>query len=242
MAVARVGVIIPAAGAGQRLAAAVPKALLQLGGVPLLVWAARAAVQAGAAALVVAAPPGRRAEVEALLTDDDEVRCALSADVVLSVVEGGGTRQRSVEVALAALAPEIDVVLVHDAARALAPAALVRRVVAAVESGMDAVVPAVPVVDTLKQVDSAGAVVATPDRSSLRAVQTPQGFRRKVLEDAHRAAVERGDSSVTDDAGLVERNGGTVHVVPGDDVAFKITTAADVLFAEALLAPREESS
>ena len=116
-------------------------------------------------------------------------------------------------------------VLVHDAARALTPSALFADVAAAVAAGAPAVVPGLPVVDTVKQVDESGTVVATPPRASLRAIQTPQGFRRDVLERAH---AEAGAHSVTDDAALVEALGLPVLVVPGDPRAHKITTPDDL--------------
>ena len=121
-----------------------------------------------------------------------------------------------------------DVLLVHDAARCLTPAQPIRRVVEAVRAGEVAVVPVVPVVDTVKQVDAAGHVVGTPDRSALRAVQTPQGFAPAVLLAAYDAA---GDVA-TDDAGLVERLGRRVATVEGAALAFKVTTAEDRMRAE----------
>lgn len=134
-----------------------------------------------------------------------------------------------------------DVVLVHDAARPFVPPELVARVVAAVEAGHDAVVPGLPVTDTVKRVGAelAGAapVVGTVERAQLRAVQTPQGFRLGLLRRAHdQAARHAHDESLaaTDDAGLVERLGATVVVVPGDERAAKITTARDLRVAELL--------
>lgn len=150
----------------------------------------------------------------------------------VTVVPGGAERTHSVAAGLAALRDEVDVVLVHDAARCLAPASLFDRLVAAVAAGADAVVPGLLVTDTIKQVDPAGHVVATPDRSSLRAIQTPQAFRRSVLLQAHASGVE-----ATDDAGLVERLGGTVTVIDGDDLAFKVTTPADLERASRILGP-----
>ncbi len=213
-----VGAIVPAAGAGTRLGPGAPKALRELAGEPLLVHAVRrlrACPSVGP--IVVAAPPGELALVRDLLPD------AL-------VVAGGAERQDSVAAALAALPPEVDRVLVHDAARALVPIEVVEAVVAALESA-DAVVPVLPVADTVKQVDATGAVVRTVPREDLRAVQTPQGFRRSVLEQAHRAA----GASLTDDAGLVEAAGVTVVTVPGSPLAFKVTTPFDLLVAEAVL-------
>src|SRR6266700_278059 len=132
-----------------------------------------------------------------------------------------------------AAAPSVGVVVVaappaevHDAARALAPTALVEAVAAAVRGGADAVIPVLPVVDTVKEV-VADTVVGTVDRSVLRVVQTPQGFRRAVLAAAHRAAVD----SHTDDAGLVEKLGVPVVAVPGHEAAFKITRPVDLVLA-----------
>jgi 2-C-methyl-D-erythritol 4-phosphate cytidylyltransferase len=158
------------------------------------------------------------------------------------VVAGGATRSLSVREALAALPPDIDVVLVHDAARPLAPVALVEAVEAAVRAGHPAVVPGLPVVDTVKQVAATARgtdeVVGTVDRAALRAVQTPQGFRRDVLQDAYRDAAAAGVLDATDDAGLVERLGVPVAVVPGDERAFKVTRPLDLLLADAVLAQR----
>jgi 2-C-methyl-D-erythritol 4-phosphate cytidylyltransferase len=123
-------------------------------------------------------------------------------------------------------------VLVHDAARPLTPPAVVRRVVDAVAAGHGAVVPVIPMADTVKRVDDDGAVLSTVDRSALRSVQTPQGFRAEVLARAHGSASD----PLTDDAGLVEAIGDPVHTVEGDPLAFKITTAWDLRIAELLLA------
>ena len=150
----------------------------------------------------------------------------------VTVVSGGAERTQSVSAGLAALRDDVDIVLVHDAARCLAPPALFDRLVAAVRAGAEAVVPGLPVADTVKQVDTDGVVVATPERSSLRAVQTPQAFRRSVLTRAHASGAE-----ATDDAALVERLGGRVLVIDGDDLAFKVTTAADLERADRILGP-----
>ena len=147
------------------------------------------------------------------------------------MVAGGENRQASVAAALAAVPERYDIVLVHDAARALAPTGLVEAVAAAVRAGAEAVIPVLPVVDTVKEV-AAETVVGTVDRSVLRAVQTPQGFRRGVLAAAHAGAVDQH----TDDAGLVEKLGLPVHTVPGDPAAFKVTRPVDLVLAEALLA------
>ena len=138
-------------------------------------------------------------------------------------------RTDSVAAGLAALRREDGIVLVHDAARALAPPALFSRLVREVRNGHPAVVPGTPVTDTVKTVDARGRVTGTPDRASLRAIQTPQAFLREVLEHAHTAAA---GSHATDDAALVERVGGHVRVVEGDALAFKITTPDDLALAE----------
>jgi 2-C-methyl-D-erythritol 4-phosphate cytidylyltransferase len=145
--------------------------------------------------------------------------------VPVRVVAGGAERPDSVAAGLAALPADVDIVLVHDAARALTPSSQFAAVAAAVAAGAPAVVPGVPVVDTVKQVDGSGTVVATPPRAALRAIQTPQGFRRDVLERAHATA---GAHPVTDDAELVEALGLPVLVVPGDPRAHKITTPDDL--------------
>jgi len=184
-------------------------------------------------AVVVAAPANDVAAVQRLLG-----RQVLGTDVW--VVPGGDTRQRSVAAALTALPAHIDTVLVHDAARPLVPVELVTRVVAALRDGAAAAIPVLPVPDTLKEIESVGAsgrVVRTVDRTRLRAVQTPQGFRRDVLTQAHEAALVDGVET-TDDAGLVERIGVEVVVVPGAEDAFKVTRPLDLALAEAVLAGR----
>jgi 2-C-methyl-D-erythritol 4-phosphate cytidylyltransferase len=217
---------VPAAGRGDRLGPGVPKALREVGGVPMLVRSVRTLARARLVDVVlVAAPPGEVSAVRALL-DDHEVPAEVS------VVAGGGTRQDSVALAVAALPADVEVVLVHDAARPLVPVELVDTVAAAVLEGAAAVVPALPVVETIKEVDASSVVRSTPERSRLRAVQTPQGFRRAVLEQAHASAA---GADATDDAGLVERLGVPVHVVAGAEEAFKVTRPLDLLFAEALI-------
>ncbi len=186
--------------------------------------------------VVVAAPPDDVDHVQRLLA-------ALGRAEQVHVVAGGATRSASVLAALKILAEDVDVVLVHDAARPLTPVGLVESVDAAVRAGHPAVVPGLPVVDTVKQVDDRTddglpAVVGTVDRSSLRAVQTPQGFRRDVLDEAYALAARSGWLDATDDAGLVERLGHTVSVVPGDELAFKVTRPLDLVLADAVLTAR----
>ena len=228
--------VVPAAGRGERLGPGAPKALRRVGGVPMLVLAVRALASAHCVDLVVVAAPSDGVEEVAALLGEHGLLDAAPGRAAATVVAGGDTRQDSVARALAALPPEVDVVLVHDAARPLVPASLVDAVAAAVRNGADAVVPAIPVADTVKSVDAADVVSATLDRSTLRSVQTPQGFRRETLTQAHAAADPT--APATDDAGLVEALGGKVVVVPGDEEAFKVTRPLDLLLAEAVLARR----
>ncbi|MFF2143347.1 2-C-methyl-D-erythritol 4-phosphate cytidylyltransferase [Kitasatospora sp. NPDC058190] len=235
--------VVPAAGRGERLGPGAPKALRELGGVPLLVHAVRALARSRAVGLVVvAAPADGVAEVVALLDshglDGKDIR----------VVAGGATRQESVRLGLAAIPEDVGIVLVHDAARPLVPVEVVDAVAAAVRAGAEAVVPAVPLADTVKRVEPNPGhpepVVDTPERATLRAVQTPQGFDRAALVEVHAKALAEEAAggadapAVTDDAGLVERYGGRVVVVPGHEEAFKVTRPLDLVLAEAVLARR----
>ena len=216
-----VGVLVPAAGAGVRMGPGAPKALRDLAGEPLLVHAVRRLRECPSVGRVVVAAP---------VAELDHVRTLLSAyDVV--VVPGGAHRQDSVAQALAALPAEVELVLVHDAARALVPVAVVEAVVAALRAGAAAVVPVLAVTDTVKRVDSDGVVVATLAREELRTVQTPQGFTRQVLELVHAQA----PGPLTDDAGLCEVLGIAVQTVAGAAEALKVTRPFDLLVAEAVL-------
>ncbi|MCS0638762.1 2-C-methyl-D-erythritol 4-phosphate cytidylyltransferase [Streptomyces sp. LP05-1] len=234
----RTAVVIPAAGRGVRLGPGTPKALRALNGTPILIHAVRAMAASRAVSLVVVvAPPDGAAEVKNLLDAH-----ALPERTDYLVVPGGETRQESVRLGLEALPEGVTTVLVHDAARPLVPVETVDAVIEAVQEGAVAVVPAVPLADTVKEVEPAaegagGApepVVATPDRARLRAVQTPQGFAHETLLRAHRTVTE----AVTDDAGMVERLGEPVVVVPGHEEAFKVTRPLDLVLAEAVLARR----
>ena len=220
-------VIVPAAGRGERLGPGAPKALRTLAGQPILLHAVTNLATARDVDLIVVAVPEDAVE---------ESRALLAGiDLPVVIVSGGETRQDSVARALLALPPEVDVVLVHDAARPLVPAEVIDRVAAAVRGGADAVIPTLGIVDTVKEVEPEDVVVGTVDRSRLHAVQTPQGFARDVLQRAH-AASDGGDA--TDDAGMVERMGTTVVVVPGHEEAFKITRPLDLVLAEAILVRR----
>lgn len=219
-----VGVVVVAAGSGSRLGAGVPKAFVHLAGRPLLAHALDTiARMPGRTEVVVVAPGGLTDPGGALWSGVD-----LPAGAV--VVAGGAERTDSVAAGMAALPVGCDVVLVHDAARCLMPLAVFLRVVEAVRAGAAGAVPGLPVVDTIKTVDAAGVITGTPDRSTLRAVQTPQGFRRAVLERAHASGLQ-----ATDDAALVELCGDAVVVVDGDPLGAKVTTADDLERAQWLL-------
>jgi 2-C-methyl-D-erythritol 4-phosphate cytidylyltransferase len=224
---ARTAAIVPAAGRGERLGVGTPKALRPLAGTPMLVHAIRALEASRCVdVIVVVAPEEHVASVSGLVAD---------MDIEIHVVQGGETRQSSVARGLIMLPEDVDVVLVHDAARPLVPPDVVASVVAAVQAGNPAVIPVIAVVDTVKEVDDGDHVTATVDRSRLRAVQTPQGFQRDVLQSVH-ARAETEDT--TDDAGLVEMAGIPVLVVEGHDEALKVTRPLDLLIAESIIAKR----
>jgi len=227
----RTAALVPAAGRGERLGPGAPKALREIGGVPMLVHAVKALCSApNVDVVVVAAPADAVEQTRALLSN-----VAGATDV--EVVSGGETRAESVARALIALPDDVDVVLVHDAARPLIPVELVTNVVNAVRAGNRAVVPGLAVVDTIKRVDAACIVQETVPRAELRAIQTPQGFDRALLQMAH-AGVDPDALTITDDAGLVEAMGIEVLVIPGHEDAFKVTTPSDIVLAEAILARR----
>ena len=215
---------------------------MALGGLPLVVHAASRLVEAGATTVVVTAPVAHVDALRAALAD-----AAGLCPPLVAVVPGGPTRQASVAAGLTALPSDAGpVVLVHDAARALAPVSLLVRVAQTVAAGHDAVVPALPVTDTVVRVvptSDAGPArsAGTLDRRALRAVQTPQGFRRDVLERAHAAgAAVAGDeaTAASDDASLVAALGLDVVLVDGDPRALKITTSHDLAVAALLLEER----
>lgn len=294
--------VLTAAGSGTRLGCDQPKALVPVGGQPMLLHAARGLLNAGVDGIVITAPATHIQQFEAALaplrasashteshgdhhTEPPGAHSPQGTATVtppllssltpqpgpsasekpapraperyapIRIVEGGATRQASVAAGLAAVASiceelgrpqgDEDVILIHDAARALTPPAMIHRVIDAVLAGSSAVIPALPVADTLKVINrdtatatTIGSVHATADRSALVAVQTPQGFPWHVIRDAHeRSAHLNHDEThaATDDAGLVESLGGHVDIVPGDSEALKITTPWDLRIAHHLL-------
>jgi len=212
--------VVTAAGSGERLGAGIPKAYVELGGCTMLERAVDGLLASGVVDRVVVAVPADRVDQTRLLLGDRAI-----------VVAGGSERPETVRHALAAVG-DPDFVLVHDAARPLTPADQIQRVVAALRDGLRAVIPVLPVIDTVKAVDANGVVLGTPERAGLRAVQTPQGFETELLRRAYERAA---GAAVTDDASLVEFLGTPVHTVTGDTLAFKITTPLDLRLAQALL-------
>jgi 2-C-methyl-D-erythritol 4-phosphate cytidylyltransferase/2-C-methyl-D-erythritol 2,4-cyclodiphosphate synthase len=219
----KVALLIPAAGSGERFGASIPKALVQLNGRTLI---EHAVLNLGpiATQIIVAAPVGFEDKFRELLGD------------AVTVVTGGSTRTKSVKIALESIAQDIEYVLVHDAARPLASSELGQRVIDALTAGDVAVIPALSVADTIKEVDVANYVVSTPNRERLRAVQTPQGFARETLIKAHMQNIE-----ATDDGALVEAMRGKVKIIEGENQALKITNPEDLASALKYLIPNQTS-
>jgi 2-C-methyl-D-erythritol 4-phosphate cytidylyltransferase len=202
--------IVVAGGSGDRFGAA--KQFARLGGATVLDRATGTAADACDDVIVVVSDAG-----------------GWTPPAGVRVASGGATRSDSVRSGLALVAEDVEIVVVHDAARPLASRALFAAVIAAVRSGADGAIPALPIVDTVKRVDG-DRVRGTLPRDDLVVVQTPQAFRAAMLRAAH-----AGDPVDTDDAALVEARGGTVVVVPGETRNLKLTVAADLELAQALL-------
>ena len=229
-------VVVVAAGMGTRLGEPLPKAAVEVAGKTLLQWALEGVVASGVASrIVVTVPPG------------DTVLRQVCEGFGALAVDGGATRADSVHAALAAIsqaapitgAPdtEPDAVLVHDSARCFTPVSVFENVCDALSAGEKAVIPVLPVVDTIKSIDAAGYVIGTPARSELRAVQTPQGFDLATLLQANRDLKKMDPvtaETITDDAMLAETLGIPVKTVPGHADAFKVTTPLDLILARAL--------
>jgi len=223
-------IIVVAAGSGTRLGASEPKAFVGIDERTVLRHALDGVFAASPAQVIVVAPVGLEGDAET------ELRAAAGDRADLGrVVTGGGTRQQSVAAGLRALWGDVSTVLVHDAARALTPPAQIDAVASAVTAS-SGVIPALPVVNTLKRV-AGESVVEAVDRAELVAAQTPQGFPRALLEAAYAAALESG-AEYTDDAALFAAAGHPVAHIRGTAQAFKITTPADLDRARQLLTPR----
>jgi 2-C-methyl-D-erythritol 4-phosphate cytidylyltransferase len=231
--------LILAAGAGERLGGSGPKAFEPLGDRPMVSFSLEAAASSAlVGSIVVVTPAGHGSDPEwrSLV-----IRGSTARDVPVGFTVGGATRQESVRLGLAALPPEPDVVVVHDAARPFAPPALFDRTIEALVApgGVGSVAGAIPVVpcpDTVKRVRD-GVVVQTVPRGDLVLVQTPQAFLAAALRDAHAQAARSG-LAATDDAMVLEAAGYRVATVPGEPSNFKITTPEDLARAERDLAIR----
>jgi len=222
----RVAVIVLGAGNGTRLGRNEPKAFVHLAGRPTLSRALESVFGMVEPAQVIITVPQSYGPIAKQLARS----VPGGRDREPTIIVGGSTRQESVAAALKFLEPDIDVVLVHDAARPLTPSVIFDSVAAEVRSSNAGVVPGLPVADTIKRIDDVGRVVETVDRSVLMAVQTPQGFPRDQLVAAHEAAREEH----TDDSALVADAGYPVSIIAGDPLAFKITTAWELRRAEQL--------
>lgn len=220
--------IIAAGGKGLRIAlpgSTRPKQFLAFMGRPLFWHAALSFTRtARMRGLVFVFPEPFLEEAQTLLSP---LMAAEAPGLPWQCVAGGESRRESVGRGLAALPAACDTVLVHDAARPFVNACLVNTVLDALEGGASAVIPGIPVTDTVKRVDETGRVLETPARDRLRAVQTPQGFCLTRLQAAHAEAATRG-LDATDDAMLLEMLGETVLVVPGQESNRKITTPEDL--------------
>jgi len=211
--------VIVAAGSGERLGAEHPKAFVAFGENPLIAASVLALDDhPGIDGIVLVVPAGW--EERATFMADD-----IGAGKASIAVAGGASRSDSVALGVAEVPADAAVILVHDAARPIVPAALIDRVLAGFVDGADGVIPVLPIADTVKRVDAAGRVVETLDRSEIRSVQTPQAFQAEIFRRAL-AAPDR--STGTDCASLVERVGGTVTTVEGDPRSLKITTRSDL--------------
>jgi 2-C-methyl-D-erythritol 4-phosphate cytidylyltransferase / 2-C-methyl-D-erythritol 2,4-cyclodiphosphate synthase len=228
----KVGLLVVAAGRGVRLGADRPKQYLSCAGRPLVVHTLEAlAASFPFSAVTVVIGPGDRA-----LYDQSVAHLtAKAADALGPPAIGGATRQQSVRSGLEALAAaDPDIVLIHDAARPFPSVAIVERAIEAAER-YGAAAPGTPMSDTVKQVDVDGRVLATPPRSALRAVQTPQAFRFPLILAAHRRAATAGVGDLTDDVAVAEWAGAPAYVFEGDPANVKVTTMQDLESAEARL-------
>ena len=214
--------IIAAAGSGERFGATLPKALISLGNRTLIEHAV-AALAPIASEIVICAPTGYEKQIQDLV------------GAGITVVTGGTTRSDSVRAGIAALTGESKFVLVHDAARALASTQLAKQVLAALEKGEVAVIPGLELIDTVKSVDTRGHVTSTPNRTTMRRVQTPQGFDLEILKKAHASGAD-----ATDDGALIEAIGKKVLIIKGEERALKITTPADLATALSMLGTSSE--
>ena len=227
----RAAAIITAAGSGQRMGGSVKKPYIELQGLPLLAHTLRVFdTAAGIDQLIVTVSPGDEDQCREVLE-----RCGIKK--AASILAGGERRQDSVRNGLGALADDIDMVMIHDAARPFVTADLILTALEATRK-KKATTTAVPVKDTVTAVDrGTGVIERTLERDRLYLIQTPQTFERRLICEAHSRACAEGFSG-TDDASLVERLGVPVSVIMGSYENIKITTQEDLVFAEGILQRR----
>jgi 2-C-methyl-D-erythritol 4-phosphate cytidylyltransferase len=219
--VSGVWAVLVAAGRGERLGDARPKAFARLGELPLLAESLRRLDESGFIDAVVVVAPADWEEPAILLAEE------LGASKVTACVTGGDSRTASVRAGVDEVPADADVILVHDAARPLLPDAVIGRLIAALGEGYDGAVPVLPVTDTVKRVRD-GVVDATLHRDELVTVQTPQAFAAAALRAALDRVSDESAQSATDCASLVEANGGRIRTVEGDERLLKVTTPADL--------------
>jgi 2-C-methyl-D-erythritol 4-phosphate cytidylyltransferase len=223
--------LVPAAGRGLRMGTSTPKQFLMLGGLPVLVHALRVLEAAASISEIILAVPE---------SDRDycqrEIVSRHRLTKITRVVPGGAQRQDSVRLALEAMPEAAEIALVHDAVRPFLTVDLVNRVIASAAKEGAAIV-AIPMRDTVKQVDDGGFIQNTVDRRHLWLAQTPQAFRRGLLQEAHRKAALEGFRG-TDDAQLIEWLGYRVAIVEGNSENIKMTRPEDLAIGEAILASR----
>ena len=229
--------LLLAAGRGSRFGGAIPKAYLPLGGRALLLRSAERLLQVGQSLgaphelILVVSAQDRQTHLADLRSDIEQLGA--------TVVDGGNSRQESMQRGLAAASTDCDLVLVHDAARPLFPIDATRDCIRRAEQ-TGAALLAIPTPDTLKRVDAAGLVQATIDRSDIQSAQTPQVMQRDLLDKALEQAATSG-LQATDDVSLIEAIGGSVAVVMGSPTNIKITQAADLALAEQLWSQQQSN-
>lgn len=222
--------LVVAGGVGRRFGARVPKQNLRLGGRAILVLAVEQLASAGCTDAVVVTNAELPRAIKTALRE---------LPITVGTTPGGATRQESVQCGLKLIRDDprlatAEVILIHDAVRPMMPASVVQQVIQAVRDGSVAVAPALPVNDSIRAVEGADEQRNTAvDRSLLRAIQTPQGFRPDVIQDSHRQAAVEG-WTVTDDVTTCELNGHLVRLVPGSRLGMKITEPSDLVIAKAL--------
>jgi 2-C-methyl-D-erythritol 4-phosphate cytidylyltransferase/2-C-methyl-D-erythritol 2,4-cyclodiphosphate synthase len=218
----RTACVIVAAGSGERFGGRAPKQFHELGGMPILEWSRRTFHASPLVhEVVIVLPPDMVGSPPEWI-----------AELPVTVAGGGATRRESVHAGLGAVSPAAEIVLVHDAVRPFVSEALIERVCRAAATGPS--IPVIPVTDTIKVIGAGGHILETPDRRRLARAQTPQGFPARTLRERHRDAAAR-DLEASDDAALCEAAGIEVGTVEGDPHNIKITTPADLLFAEWLV-------